>query len=87
MTFGIEYYKPGDWDAFCDRCKFKRKASELVKEWTGLMVCHDTCFEPRHPQELRKQPPENESVPWARPVHATADRDPGFTFTPPDIPE
>ena len=79
------YFKQGDWIAYCDRCKFKRFASELMKEYTGCMVCSD-CFDIRHPQELRRQPKEIESVPWSRPTHAGADIDPGFVVTPPAIP-
>lgn len=59
-------YVKGDWNAICDRCGFKYKASELKDEWTGLKVCC-TCFETRHPQTLIKVPEENPSVPWSRP--------------------
>lgn len=80
------YFVAGEWDVFCDRCKFKFKASELVDErHTGCKVCW-SCFDPRHPQELRRQPKEIESVPWSRPVHSSGDTDPGFVVTPPAIP-
>ena len=29
----------GDWNAICDRCGFKFKASELKKTWDNLYVC------------------------------------------------
>lgn len=59
------YYKPGDWNAICDRCGFKFKASELKKEWTGLMVC-EADFELRHPLDFLKAVPDQISVPWVR---------------------
>jgi hypothetical protein len=59
-------YISGDWNAICDRCGFKFKASELKEEWTGFRVC-SSCFEMRHPQTLLKVPEDDPSVPWARP--------------------
>lgn len=56
----------GDWNAICDRCGFKYKASALKEEWTGWMVC-DKCWEPRHPQDLIRGIPDDPSVPWSRP--------------------
>ena len=60
-------YRPGDAWAFCDRCGFRRWHSQLRREWTGLMVCGDTCFEERHPQEFRKAIREKITFPNARP--------------------
>lgn len=59
------YYKPGDWNAICDRCGFKFKASELKEEWTGLRVCKDD-FEQRHPLDFLRARTEQVSVPWVR---------------------
>ena len=42
-------YKPGDYFMICDRCGFKKYASEMKKEWNGSMTCPD-CFEEKHPQ-------------------------------------
>lgn len=61
-----DYMKLGDWNALCDRCQRKYKASELRKEWTGWMVC-DSCWEPRHPQEFLKGRPDKQNVAWTRP--------------------
>lgn len=58
--------KLGDWNALCDRCGFKFKASELKEEWTGWMVCKE-CWEPRHPQDFIRGIPDDSSVPWSRP--------------------
>lgn len=59
------HYVSGDWNAICDRCGFKFKASELTEEWTGRMVCKQD-WEPRHPQTLIKSRDETISTPWAR---------------------
>lgn len=67
------YYKPGDWNAICDRCGFKFKASDLRLEWTGLRVCEKD-FELRHPQDFLRAKPDKIVVPWTRkePDEATA---------------
>jgi hypothetical protein len=70
------YFKSGDWNTVCDRCGFKFKAEDLVKEWTGLMVCKAD-HELRHPSDFLRVPKEDTSVPWSRPspteVFATGD--------------
>ncbi len=63
------YLKLGDWNALCDVCGFKHKASKLRRRWDGLMVCSQD-FETRHPQTLLQVPRENSSVPWSRPEAA-----------------
>ena len=62
----MSYYKPGVWNALCDRCGVEFKSNQLRAEWTGLMVC-SLCFETRHPQDLLRVPREDVSVPWTRP--------------------
>ena len=61
------YYKSGDWNAICDRCGQKHKASKLKKEWTGFMVCAP-CYETRHPMDFLKTRNEKISVAWSRPI-------------------
>lgn len=61
-----DYLKLGDWNAICDRCGEKFKASELKETWDGLMVCSKD-WEPRHPQDMIKGVEDDSSVPWARP--------------------
>lgn len=56
----------GQWNAICDRCRWKFKNVELQKEWTGLMVCKD-CWEPRHPQDFVKVRIDEQALPWTRP--------------------
>lgn len=55
------------WKAICDRCGFERMNSDLRKEWTGLMVCKDTCWEARHPQDFVRGKPDKQTPPWVRP--------------------
>jgi hypothetical protein len=50
----------------CDRCGFRFHADELKKEWQGFMVC-ETCFEPRHPQDLIRSVPDQQLKPYYRP--------------------
>lgn len=61
-----DYAKIGDWNALCDVCRFKFKASELRRRWDGRMVC-EADFEERHPQDLIRIPQERIATPWARP--------------------
>lgn len=61
-----DYYKKGDWNAICDTCGFKFKASQLRKTWDGFYVCKND-WEPRHPQERLRSKPDNRPLPWTRP--------------------
>ena len=56
----------GDWNALCDSCGRKFKASQLRRRWDGMMVC-DADYELRHPQEFLRVQKERISVPFARP--------------------
>lgn len=60
------YYVAGDWNAICQRCGFKHKASELKLDWKGLRVCSE-CFETRHPLDLIQVPTDTEAAPWVSP--------------------
>jgi len=60
----------GKWLVICDRCGFKRTNDQVRREWTGLMVCADTCWEPRHPQEFVRPRADQQSVPFTRPEPA-----------------
>jgi hypothetical protein len=51
----------------CDRCGFKRRAYDTRKEWTGLRVCKDTCWEPRHPQDYVRGVRDDQTVKDPRP--------------------
>lgn len=53
-------FLPGNRWAVCDRCGFDRRLSDVATEWTGLVVCRDTCLDVRNPQELRRDTIKNE---------------------------
>ena len=68
------YYKPGDWNAICQVCGFKFKASELKQRWDNLRVCsHD--YEMRHPMDFLRLTPEKIGVPWVS-------KEPAGTYVP-----
>jgi len=62
-----DFLKRGDWNAICDRCGEKRKASDLKKTWDGYYVCPEKCWELRHPQDFLRGKKDDQSVPWTRP--------------------
>lgn len=43
-------YISGEPKFVCDRCGYVRRRSMVRLEWTGNMVCSDTCWDPRPPQ-------------------------------------
>jgi hypothetical protein len=59
-------YLSGNWNATCDVCGKKSKASTMVQRWDGFMVCRDD-FESRQPQDFVKVPKEKIAVAWTRP--------------------
>lgn len=60
------WFESGDWNAICDVCGFKFKASDLKLRWDGLRVC-EIDWERRHPQELIRPLPDEPKLPWTRP--------------------
>jgi len=64
------YLDLGNWNALCDSCGRKFKASQLQKRWDGLMVCKED-YELRHPSDFLRVQKERIAVPWARPYPAT----------------
>lgn len=60
-----DFYATGDWNAICDECGRKYKASTLWKRWDGFMVCA-AHWEPRHPQDFVRGVVDNQNVPWSR---------------------
>ena len=61
------YYARGTYNAICDRCGFKMKATDMALTWDNHFVCRDTCWEPRHPQDFLRGIPDRQGVPIARP--------------------
>lgn len=60
----------GHANGICDRCGSKRKLNTLRKEWTGLRVCRDGCWDPRHPQDYVRAVPDNMALHDPRPEPA-----------------
>jgi hypothetical protein len=56
----------GNWNATCDSCGRKFKASQLRRRWDNLMVCSED-YETRHPSDFLRVQKEQISVPWSRP--------------------
>lgn len=71
------YYVKGDWNALCQRCGFKYKASQLRLEWTNLYVCPH-CWETRHPQDFVRGREDDQTVPWSSPEPTDLFINPGF---------
>lgn len=64
------YAVPGDYNAYCDRCGEKSKASELIfDDFFGLWV-HPRHYDGMHPQERVEAKPDDQSVPWSQPEPA-----------------
>ncbi len=61
-----DHYVLGDYNAICQMCGFKYKASELRKRWDGVMVCKKD-YEPRHPQDFIRAIPEQAQLPFTSP--------------------
>ena len=61
-----DYLKLGDWNAICDSCGCKFKASQLRKRWDNMRVCKDD-WEEQHHQDFLKGKQDKEAVVWARP--------------------
>lgn len=72
MTVGrADYLALGDWNATCDMCGKKFKASMLKRRWDGAMVCTED-WEPRQPQDFVRGVPDKMAPPWTRPMPAPA---------------
>lgn len=66
----MDTYKHGKWNVICDRCGFKYKSDRLKMEWNGLRTCNgagtNNCWEPRHPQEMKRGKKDKQAPPWVR---------------------
>lgn len=60
------YYVDGAWNLIDDRSGLKIKSTDAVMEWNGRIVHRDR-YEPRHPQDLARSFPDDQSVPNPRP--------------------
>ena len=60
------WLKLGDYNAVCDSCGRKFKASTMRKRWDGMFVCKED-WEPKHPQLSLKVHGDKQTVPIPRP--------------------
>lgn len=73
MRKSNDTFVSGDWNALCDQCGFKYKASELrdgIDRQKGLKVC-DVCWDEPNPQDHLRVRPDKQRVPWTRPEPTT----------------
>lgn len=61
MVEGSSSYIPGGTYGLCDRCGFKFRLRDLVKEWTGALVCRKD-LDPK-PAEMTPPRVKAEGVP------------------------
>jgi hypothetical protein len=59
-------YVHGTNNVICDRTGFKRKATDCSFEWNGLFVWNEV-WEERHPQDLIRGFPDDQSPDVSRP--------------------
>lgn len=62
-----DFFRLGDWNARCDQCYQKIKASEARLRWDNMWVCW-RCWEIRNPQDFVKGVPDKTAPPWTRPT-------------------
>ena len=60
-----DFYKSGDFNAICDLCGMKYKASKLKKTWDNKYNCRK-CWEPKHPQYSVKGVKDDLTTPFVR---------------------
>jgi hypothetical protein len=64
------WLKLGDYNAICDSCGRKFKASTMLKRWDGLFVCKED-YEVKHPQLSLRVHADKQVVPIPRPEPVT----------------
>jgi len=60
------WLKLGDYNAICDSCGRKFKASTMMKRWDGVFVCKED-WEIKHPQLSLRVQGDKQWVPIPRP--------------------
>lgn len=61
--------QPGDWFVVDDQSGFRVPASQARFQWNNLLVW-DPVWENRQPQDYLRGIPDDQSVPYARPMQA-----------------
>ena len=62
-----DYLTLGDWNVMCYECGRKRKASTMVRNWQGYMLCPEH-NEERNVQDFVRNVPDIQTPPWVQPV-------------------
>ncbi|KKN42604.1 hypothetical protein LCGC14_0711540 [marine sediment metagenome] len=70
-------YIPGEPWFLCEICGFRRRRSQIRKNWKNQKVCADTCYEPKHPQLSIRAVKETIAVREARPEGEDVYLEPG----------
>lgn len=83
MRDARERYSPGDWNVIDQQSGFRKKASEVRRQWDGLIVDKDH-WESRHPQDFVRAKRDRQAVHNPRPE--LTDKFVG-TFTDPIAPD
>jgi hypothetical protein len=65
-----DYLRDHEWNVICHQCGFKKKSSEITKQWDGLLVCRE-CVDPRHPQDFVRGRRDRQTVPFSNPQSLT----------------
>lgn len=60
------YWSSGQYNVECQECGFRYKSTQVTRRWDGIYVC-EFCYEPRHPQELIRNIPEQNKMPFTSP--------------------
>jgi hypothetical protein len=58
-------FKSYEYNALCDVCGFKKKATDLRRRWDGFMVCKDD-WEQRHPLDFYRTRNDTHLLPFIR---------------------
>ncbi len=66
---------PYEYNAICDGCGRKFKASELRKRWDGYMMCKDD-WEPRHSLDFYRVKNDSHQLPFSHPESEDIDVSP-----------
>lgn len=61
-----QWYAPGEWNLWCQRCGRKIKSSLAKKEWDGLWLCPE-CYDERQPQDLVRGIVDRQATAFAAP--------------------
>ena len=60
-----DFFKPGEYNFYCDLCGKKNKSGNAMKTWDGHYVCKEH-KEVRNPQDFVRGVADDQTVPWVR---------------------